>query len=139
MTLSAFGEKEHQPTDAELKEALGRAYAAWNALPDMLAVRLGRVTHVWRHAGRAFGWSLRVLDGKRVIVYLTPQRKKFLVSFALGEKAVKAARAAGLPESVLKGIEAAPRYAEGRGVRFEVTRRQQLASLARLAEIKKEN
>jgi len=30
VTLSAFGEKEHPPTDPELQKVLGRAYAAWN-------------------------------------------------------------------------------------------------------------
>ena len=139
MALSAFGEKEHPPTDSDLQKVLGRAYAAWSALPAMLEARLGPVTHSWGYAGRPYGWALRVLHKKRVILYMTPQPKQFLVSFALGEKAVNAARAARLQPNVLEAIEAAPRYAEGRGVRFEITSRRQLAPLVRLAAIKNKN
>jgi hypothetical protein len=46
---------------------------------------------------------------------MTPQKGRFLASFALGEKAVLAARAAGLPAALLAAVDAAPRYAEGRG------------------------
>jgi hypothetical protein len=139
VSLSAFGEKEHPPTDPELQRVLGRAYVAWIELPALLEARLGPVTHVWGYAGRPYGWSTRVLHKKRVILYMTPQSKQFLVGFALGEKAVDAVRAARFPANVLQAIEAAPRYAEGRGVRFEITGRRQLAPLVRLAGIKNEN
>jgi len=58
------------------------------------------------------------------------------VSFALGEKAVAAARAHKLPAAVLKAIESAPKYAEGRGVRLEVRQAREVSALATLAEIK---
>jgi hypothetical protein len=139
VTLSAFGDKKHPPTDPELQEVLGRAYAAWSDLPAMLEARLGPATHAWGYAGRPYGWALRVLLKKRVILYMTPQPQQFLVAFALGEKAVHAVQAARLPTNVLQAIEAAPRYAEGRGVRFEITGRRQLAPLVRLAVIKNGN
>ena len=49
-----------------------------------------------------------------------PREGYFMASFALGEKAVKAAHESDLPISVLKVIESAKKYAEGRGVRLEV-------------------
>ena len=61
------------------------------------------------------------------------------MSFALGEKAVKQAHAAKLPQPLLSAIEAAPRYAEGRGVRLAVKKRGQVPSLAALAVIKHQN
>jgi hypothetical protein len=70
---------------------------------------------------------------------MTPQIGKFLVSFALGERAVAAAKLGKLPPTLLEAIDAAPRYAEGRGVRIEVSSRRQVAGLALLAEIKSEN
>ena len=60
----------------------------------------------------------------------------FLASFALGEKAVQAARKSGLPAAVLDAIDHAPKYAEGRGVRFEVRRKQDVASIEELAMLK---
>jgi hypothetical protein len=70
---------------------------------------------------------------------MTPQTGKFLASFALGEKAVAAAKLIKLSSDLLATIEAAPRYAEGRGVRIEVSSKRQVPDLAILARIKSEN
>jgi hypothetical protein len=71
-----------------------------------------------------------------VIVYLTPCAGHFLASFALGERAVRAIREAGLPAVMLSLIEAAPRYAEGRGVRIPVRTAKDVKSIRALAAIK---
>lgn len=70
---------------------------------------------------------------------MTPCDGHFLASFALGEKAVKEAHAAKLPKTLLSAIDAAPRYAEGRGLRIQVKQSRQVPSLAALAEIKHRN
>ncbi len=57
---------------------------------------------------------------KRTILYLTPSERFFYAGFALGEKAVVAARRSGLPASVLTVIDTARKYAEGRAVRLEI-------------------
>jgi hypothetical protein len=62
-----------------------------------------------------------------------------VVGFALGQKAVDAAHATDLPRSVLELIDAAPKYAEGRGVRLEVGTEDDLRSVARLADVKMAN
>jgi hypothetical protein len=70
---------------------------------------------------------------------MTPCRGHFLVGFALGEKAVKAARRSGLPDTVLSLVAKAKRYAEGRGVRLEVRNKIDLACATTLAAIKMAN
>jgi hypothetical protein len=69
---------------------------------------------------------------------MTPQQNEFIVSFALGERAVAAARAAKLSARVLEAIEEAPRYAEGRGVRSRVRDSRYIRTLTRLAHIQRE-
>ena len=113
MTLSALNEKAQQPTNDQLRAVLGRAYQSWIKLLALIAERIVPVAGVWKFST---GWSLRVVYKDRVIVYLTPQRNQFLASFALGDKAVVAARAAKLSAPVLRIIDDAPRYAEGRDV-----------------------
>ncbi|MGB5138934.1 MAG: DUF3788 family protein, partial [Candidatus Zixiibacteriota bacterium] len=76
---------------------------------------------------------------KRVIVYMTPCNDHFLASFALGEKAVKAAHESGLPAPILEIIDDAPRYAEGRGVRIQVRTTTDVRNIERLAVIKLAN
>jgi hypothetical protein len=136
MALSAFDEKNVSPAIDDLRSVLGRAYTPWAKLLALVAERIGPITEVWKFSGPSFGWGLRVVQKQRVILYMTPQSNQFLVSFALGEKAVASARAARLSASVLKQIEDAPRYAEGRGVRIPVRGESQLVAIARLAEIK---
>ena len=136
MALSAFDEKARQPTNDQLRTVLRRAYRPWIELLALLGERIDPATAVWKFST---GWSLRVLHKDRVIVYLTPQKNQFLASFALGEKAVAAARAAKLSAAVLSAIDDAPRYAEGRGVRIPVRGSRQVTTLARLAQIKRDN
>jgi hypothetical protein len=134
--LSAFDDKARSPTDDQLRSVLGKAYAPWTSLLALVAERIEPVTELWKFST---GWSLRVVHKDRVIMYMTPQQNQFLVSFALGEKAVAAAHTARLSASVLALIDAAPRYAEGRGFRMPVRNSSQLTALARLAQIKREN
>ena len=118
---------------------LGTANAHWTKLFALVAERIGPITEVWKFTSATTGWGLRVVHEGRVILYMTPQPNQFLVSFALGEKAVASARAAKLPSTIMDAIEAAPRYAEGRGVRITVRSGRQLAPLTRLAQIKCES
>lgn len=139
MPLSAFTEKSHQPGDAELRHALGDAYASWIELIARVGETIPPIHQVWGFTSAKTGWGLRLVHETRVILYMTPQPGQFLASFVLGEKAVAAARKAKLPAALLRAIEDAPRYAEGRGVRFVVSDRRQVAHLAVLAEIKHRN
>lgn len=139
MALSAFTDKAQSPSDVSLIEALGKSYRAWTRLIETISEDLGPVSLEWGFTSASTGWGLRIRLKKRVIVYLTPNRGYFTVSFALGEKAVRAANELGLPQPVLEVIEAAPRYAEGRGVRFVVRHLNQVRSLSMLARIKHEN
>lgn len=139
MALSTFSDKTHQPTDKDLRLALGQAYTAWMRLIELASDRITPISQVWGFTSASTGWGLRLKRKDRVILYMTPRENHFLVSFALGEKAVAAAQAQKLPAAVLKAIEAAPKYAEGRGVRFKVQHTREVVALATLAKIKNDN
>ena len=135
MALSAFVDMAHPPTRQQLVSILGKARAAWDALRT--APALAGLREEWGFTSASNGWGFRLRDEKRVIVYMTPQKGRFLASFALGEKAVLAARTAGLPAALLAAIDAAPRYAEGRGFRVEVRTVRDARAIAALAGIKR--
>lgn len=139
MAFSAFTDKNHPPSDEALRSTLAEAHAAWVRLVELVASRVTPLSPVWGFTSASTGWGLRLKRGERVIVYMTPGQGQFLVSFALGEKAVAAAHAAKLPAPFLRTIDAARRYAEGRGVRFEVRHAREVAPLAALAQIKSEH
>lgn len=139
MALSAMTDRSRPPGPDDVRRVLGKAHAHWARLIERVAESIGPVEEVWKFASASTGWGLRLLRGQRVILYMTPQAGQFLVSFALGEKAVAAARETRLPAAVLAAIDEAPRYAEGRGVRLVVRDGKLLAALARVALAKHEN
>jgi len=139
MTLSALTDKSREPTDKDLRKVLGKAYEPWAQLVAAVGERINPISQLWAFSSQTTSWGLRLRHKERVILYMKPQPGQFLVSFALGEKAVAAAHRLELPAALLKAIDAAPRYAEGRGVRFEVSKSAQVLPLAALAQIKQQN
>lgn len=139
MPLSAFTDKSREPTDEDLREVLGKSYQVWTRLIDAVAEQIGPISETWGFTSKSTGWGLRLRQKDRIILYMTPQTGKFIASFALGEKAVAAAKLVKLSSDLLAAIDAAPRYAEGRGVRIEVTGKRQVPHVAILAEIKSRN
>jgi hypothetical protein len=136
MLPNAFIDKPKKPTAAELTAALGPAKALWDQLVADLAEQYDVTVQEWNSYSRKAGWSLRLKHKDRNILYLTPCRGSFFVSFALGDKAVEAARQSGLPPSVIKTINEAKRYAEGTGVRLEMKKPKDVETMKQLAAIK---
>ena len=133
-TANAFIGSTRPPTDGELAAALGGAKAHWDRLLADLDL-----TPEWHSHSPKAGWALRLKREKRNIVYLSPCRGGFLASFALGDRAVAAAREAKLPPGVVKIVGEARRYAEGTAVRLEVKGASDLAAVRKLAGIKLEH
>jgi hypothetical protein len=128
------------PTDDDLAAELGRsAKALWDRLLAGLAERQDIGTQEWNSYSPKAGWSLKLKRDKRTILYLSPCRGCFRASFALGGKAVEAARASGLPQRVIRIIDSAKRYAEGTGVRIDVNGPADIAVVLKLAAIKLAN
>jgi hypothetical protein len=139
MSLSAFGDKSRPPQDDELAVALGGTFVFWSELKKLIASRFGPLSMEWGFSSKKTGWGLRLKQEKRTILYMTPCEGYFLASFALGEKAVKAAHESDLPASILKVIDGARKYAEGRGVRLEIRTAQDIRNVEKLAAIKMAN
>ena len=136
---NAFIDHAAKPTPEELTAALGPSATIWNKLVGRLAEEYGLTIQEWNSYSLKAGWSMRLKLKKRNILYMAPCRGCFRVAFVLGDKAVQAARQIKLPQSILKGIDEAPRYPEGTGVRLLVKRMSDLAAIQKLAAIKLAN
>ena len=136
MALSIFDDKAKPPKDAELATALKDSFVFWNELKKLIALKFQPLTFEWGFSGKTTGWGMRLKNKDRTILYMTPCDGYFLASFALGEKAVRAAHEDDLPDSVLKIIDSAKKYAEGRGVRLEVRDGKDVRNVEKLAKIK---
>ena len=140
MAISAFDDKSKQPTDDDLKVVLGDTFVHWSGLRNQIAY-IYAASPEWGFASKNTGWGfrLRAEKKKRVVLYMTPYKGYFMASFALGEKAVKAAHASDLPQSVLEIIDGSKKYAEARGVRLEVRSLEDVLNVVKIASIKMAN
>jgi hypothetical protein len=136
MALSAFDDKSKKPNASDLKRTLKRASTHWDNLISHIASEFPPLDETWSFAGANWGWSLRLRQRKRTVLYMTPGEGYFFVGFALGEKAVKAAHGSTLPDSILTVIDGAKKYAEGRAVRIEIRAKKDLENAKMLASIK---
>ena len=131
-----FVGKTTRPSDSDLKKALGRANPLWDQLVAELASEHDVTTREWKSYGAKSGWSLRLMRGKRTIVWLVPYAGCFQVAFIFGEKALTAMRQATVPARVLRMLDEAPKYPEGTGLRFEIKTARDIAVVKKLAAIK---
>jgi hypothetical protein len=139
MRTNAFIGKQEPPPDDELSAALGSSKALWDQLLSELAAEYGLTACEWHSYSQKAGWALRVQRAKQNILYLSPFHGCFSVSFALGEKAVRAAQQSGLPRSVIRILDEARKYAEGTAVRLDVKRPEDIVVVKKLAVAKLEH
>ena len=139
MALSILDNKSVTPNESQLKGVLGKTFQLWNNVRQYVSDNYSPTDEEWNFAGKNYGWSLRLKRKKRTILYLIPSKEFFLTAFVLGEKAVAATKRSTLPKSILDMINSARKYAEGRGIRIEVKRTEDIENIKRLTEIKMGN
>ena len=139
-TPNAFLGRPDQPTDDELMEALGPAAPLWSELIQEVTADAGKVTEEWQGIYvKRYGWSLRLRQKGRNIIYMAPCNGCFRVAFTLNDKAVNAAKAAHLPKKVADALATAPHYPEGTGLRLTVYKSSDLTAIRKVAQIKLAN
>lgn len=133
---SVFTDKTHEPTEADLKQALGNTFELWQELAAFTKKTNPDVFEEWKMTSEKFGWGFRINDKKRVIVYLLPRAGFFKVAFVFGQKAMDEICASTISATIVNELKAAKVYAEGRGIRIEVKDSTVMDDLKRLIEVK---
>ncbi len=124
------------PTIKDLETALGSTYKLWKNCIDFTKHVYPEVVEEWNYSGDKFGWSFRLKDKKRVLVYLLPRDKFFKVAFVFGQKATDAIFESPISENIKSEIRSAKVYAEGRGIRVDVKNKSVIHDIEKLIEIK---
>jgi hypothetical protein len=139
MDASVFMDKAKAPTDKDLVTALGATYGLWTALKNFVLEKYPAGIAEWNCPGKKYGWSFRIKDKKRAIVYLLPRQQFFKVAFVFGKKATEQVLNSEISSEIKSELEKARVYAEGRGIRIDVKDDAVLADIKKLVEIKLAN
>lgn len=136
MALSSLDDKAAEPVAAELARVLGSCEEVWRELISRMEAAYGPLTEDWSFSGAKYGWSLRLKQKKRVVLYLIPQLNAFLVGIVLGDRALTLLRRDDLGPEVLSLIDEAPRYGEGTGFRIPLASAGDIVDIEVIIEAK---
>jgi hypothetical protein len=136
MEHSIFMDKSQIPEDDDLRGALGDKYSLWMAIRDRVYEKYPEGFEEWNFPGKKYGWSFRIKDKKRAIVYLLPGDQAFMAAFVFGGRALEAILTSEVSEQIKSDLEGAKVYAEGRGIRIPVPDKSSLKDISILIDIK---
>jgi hypothetical protein len=139
MALSIFDDKSKQPTEQMLAKAIGKQYQLWADIAEYVMEKYPKAVKEWKYPGAKYGWSFRLKDKKRNIIYMGPREDHIMVAFVFGDKAVAEVEASSLPQSIKNALRNAKKYVEGRGIRLEVRTTADIANIKTLVDIKLAN
>jgi hypothetical protein len=133
---SIFTEKANRPTEAELKKALGKTYLLWKKVCNLVYAKVPDAITEWNFPGVKYGWSFRIKNKKRVIIYFLPGPGLFRVAFVFWNRAYQEIMLSTVSPGIKTSLSAAKIYAEGRGIRIDVTGKEILGDISRLVDFK---
>lgn len=134
--ISIFPDKAVMPTENDLVERLEDSYYIWKQIHDFVLSKYTNGLMEWNYPGKKYGWSYRIKDKKRAIIYFLPRDKYFKVAFVFGQKAYDTIMKSKIDEQIKNDLQNAKKYAEGRGVSIEVRDESVFSDIKQLTEIK---
>jgi len=139
MDKSIFPDKKKIPGDNDLRVALGETHALWQEIRHYVHQMYPAASDEWNYPGDKYGWSFRIKDKRRAIIYLAPRDKFFRVAFVFGQKATAMVMESQVSDSIKTELAGARVYAEGRGIRIDVKNGTITSDIKTLIDIKLSN
>lgn len=139
MSSIDFNNKLVVPDEAALAAEIGETKEVLDRICSFIETETGQLTKEWKHYGQKSGWTLKLLSKKRNLLFVGPEDGYFVIAFVFGDRAVEAVVKSQLPETIKNDLQNARKYAEGRGIRFEIRDGRELESVLQLIRIKIEN
>ncbi len=134
--ISIFTDKKIVPKESDLAEILGQTHKLWISLCEYTISKYPDGRQEWNFPGQKYGWSFRIKDKKRTIIYLLPRKHFFKVAFVFGDKAVNEIMLSDISNDIKNELSIAKKYAEGRGIRIEISNENQIQDIEKLINIK---
>ena len=138
MSVGIFTERNHQPTDAEVHQAIGSKFSLWEAL-----IRQIREKYIVQEDfkflyGKTYGWGRRFRVKGQLLISLYPTNGGFTAQVNLSPEAAEKAQSMKLGKNVEHAIARAKPYPEGRWLFVPVETKQDLRSIQSLLVLRAE-
>lgn len=129
-------DKSQVPDEAMLSEAIGELFPVWQQISAFVNQQYPFALNEWNYPGAKYGWSFRIKDKKRAIIYLLPRDHFFMAAFVFGPKATDIILHSNISADIREELSAARVYAEGRGIRIPIYNSLILPDIMELIRIK---
>lgn len=133
---SIFMNKAEVPNTEALQKGLKESFLFWENVVLLTFEHYPKGKPEWNFPGKKYGWSFRIKDKRRAILYLLPHDGYFQVAFIFGDKAVNEIQASDIPEDLKTELAGARKYAEGRGIQIDIHDDSDLPTISKLIAIK---
>jgi len=131
-----FNNKFEEPNEEMLASVLGETKEWLDAICEFIKKEFGNFHTEWKYYGSKLGWSLKLFHKKRNVLFVAPEHGYFRVAFTLGEKAFGDVMQSDLPDRIKQELNEATVYAEGRALRMEIRKKEDIEPLWQLIRIK---
>lgn len=138
MDISIFTDKATEPSLDDLKTNLDSTFDLWRQIIKIVKEKYPNPKEDWSYPDKKYGWSFRLKDKKRAIIYLLPKEGYFKAVFVFGQKASDQIMASNINSTIKEDLVNAKKYAEGRGIQILATE-ESLPDIKTLIEIKLAN
>jgi len=114
MSIGAFVDKKHQPSEAEIQQVMGSKLTVWQELVQFLREHYPSDEDFKFLYGKKYGWALRFRKRGQLLTSLYPTAGGFTVQINLGPDALEQTGDLQLGENVRTVIEKATLFSEGK-------------------------
>lgn len=139
MDTSIFTDLNLCPCSKNLESALGTSLRHWMTIRNFVFEQYPQAIEEWHVSVKKYGWSFRIKDKKRTIVYLSPRQGYFKLVMVFGTKATSKIPETDIRVSLKDELMASKKYMEGRVLQLDITDDSMVNDIKKFITIKLTN
>ena len=136
MSVGIFIDKNHQPTEAEVNEAVGTRLLLWHELITYIRDKYPCQEDFKFLYGKNYGWARRFRINGQLLISLYPSSSGFTAQVNLSPEAIEQVQKMNPGMNVQKAIAQAFPYPEGRWLFIPVETTNDLVDIKPLLELR---
>lgn len=121
-----------------MRKTLGKTAQLWNKIKKNVFDKYPEDVELWSFSRKKNGWTYRIKDKNRAILYLIPLDGYFKVTFVFGRKAKNAIMASSISDEIKKPLQEAKVCAERRGIGIDIKDDHLMKDINLLIDTKRE-